>query len=316
MKDKLQSFLEKTELLSLGIVQRNVSLRRLCTMQIGGLSEAAVWPTDVPSFCRLLLLAKENDVPYLVLGGGSNLIPGDTPFHGVVLITHRLQKTEISGIKIKAECGCAMNQLILHAQKEGLGGMECLYGIPGTVGGAVKMNAGAHGTEIGARLENAVLFSPTTGVARAFSQEELSFSYRYSLLQQRSELVLLEATFRGVSEDPKRIKAQIAEVVRRRRQTQPLDMPSAGSIFRRPCHGEIWRMVDACGLRGLMIGDAQISEKHAGFIVNRGHARTADVCRLIACMHTNIYRSFGVRAVPEVVFFHLSEEEKCHLPML
>lgn len=316
MKDKLQSFLEITESLSLGVVQRCVSFQRLCTMQIGGMIEAVVWPANVPSFCRLLRLAKENEISYLILGAGSNLIPGDTFFHGIVFSTRHLEKIEISGTKIKAECGCLLNQLILRAQREGLGGLERLYGIPGTVGGAVKMNAGAHGIEIGDNLESALLFSLSSGVVRAFTREELRFSYRYSLLQQHDNLVLLEATFCGIRNEPERIKAQIETVVSRRRQTQPIGMPSAGSIFRKPRSGEIWRMVDACGLRGFLIGGAQISEKHAGFIVNRGKATAEDVCRLIFCMYTNIEHSFGIRAIPEVVFFHLSEVEKCHLPML
>lgn len=298
------------------VVAHDVPLSHLCTMRVGGRTAGVLSPPDMADFCQLLKEATDARIPYLILGAGSNVVPGDRDFCGIVFSTRQLQKVQIFETKIRAECGCLLNCLILHAAKHNLGGIERLYGIPGTVGGAVKMNAGAHGMDIATSLECATLFSPRNGEVRIVSNQELAFSYRDSLLQHNRDLVVLDATFRGVPTSREDVKQTIADVVRLRLHSQPIEFPSAGSVFRRPTEGEVWRMVDRCGLRGYCIGGAQVSSKHAGFIVNRDSASAEDICRLVGHIHACVRDACGVHLVPEIEFFHLSEEEKCHLPIL
>lgn len=298
-------------------LSRQVPLCSLCTMRVGGKAAYVVCPPDLESFCRLLCAVREAQIPYLILGAGSNVIAGDSDFEGVVFSTKKLQKIAIEGTKIKAECGFLLNRLILLAAKRDLCCMERLYGIPGTVGGAVKMNAGAHGTNIADWLVCATLFSPVNGGRRVFTKEELAFSYRDSLLQHCRDLVVLDATFQALPKERRFIKQSIEQIVRLRLHAQPIGLPSAGSVFRRPPEGEaVWRLIERCGLRGHTVGGAQISPKHAGFIVNCGNASAKDVCSLVGLSYTQVLSTCGVSLVPEVEFFHLSEEEKCHLPIL
>lgn len=287
----------------------------LFTMQVGGRAALLLAPRRLACLCRLLRLCHKEDFPYYLIGNGSNTVFGNRYFGGAVITTRSLQNVEICGTKITADCGASLNQLIVTAARQGLCGMEMLYGIPGTVGGAIRMNAGAHGGDIAACLARALLLSPSSGRARWFSRTELAFSYRNSLLQQAPGLLMLRAEFALHRDEPATIKARMADVVRARRLSQPLELPSAGSAFRRPLEGEVWRMVDRCGLRGHAIGGAAVSEKHAGFIVNRGGATAMDVCRLVGLIHARVQQTCGVSLVPEIEFLHVSEEEKCLLPI-
>ena len=288
----------------------NAPLERLCTMRVGGLAACVAAPPDSYALCTLLHALKQMEVPYLLLGAGSNVVLGDGYFNGVVVLTRRLQKIDIIGKKIKAECGVALNRLILTAAKKNLCCMERLYGIPGTVGGALRMNAGAHGTSVSQWLISATLFSPSIGVKRVFTNDELAFSYRESFLQHHEEWVVLDATFQVLPMLHDQVKASVAAVVKERLRTQPIGLPSAGSAFRRPAVGEAWRLIDQCGLRGYRIGGAQVSPKHAGFIVNTGKACANDVFRLVRNVQTRVEEACSVRLVPEIEFFHMSEERK------
>ncbi|MBO5050663.1 MAG: UDP-N-acetylmuramate dehydrogenase [Clostridia bacterium] len=294
-------------------LRRNVPLAELCTMHVGGLADAVCTPASKEALCRCLLIARHKQIPYALFGGGSNIIPGDGFFPGVIFSTAALRGVQISGTKIKADCGCRLGDLVLAAARAGLGGLECLYGIPGTVGGGVKMNAGAHGSDIASCLEAATMFSTVTGEKRVFSKNELAFSYRMSLLQKTKEWILLDATFACTPTETQRIRARIAEVTKKRREAQPLSLPSAGSVFRRPKEGEVWRMIDMCDLRGYTIGGAQISKQHAGFIVNVGGATARDVHRLVCLVQERVLGTLGISLVPEIEFLDVKEEETCRL---
>ncbi len=292
---------------------RNVPLAELCTMHVGGLADVVCTPASKDALCRYLLIARHKQIPYALFGGGSNIIPGDGFFPGVVFSTAALHDMQINETKIKADCGCRLGNLALAAVRAGLGGLECLYGIPGTVGGGVKMNAGAHGSDIAACLEEATMFSTVTGEKRVFSKNELAFSYRMSLLQKTKEWILLDATFVCTPTETRLLRTRIADVTKKRRETQPLALPSAGSVFRRPKEGEVWRMIDACGLRGYTIGGAQISKQHAGFIVNVGGATAEDVHRLVCLVQERVLDTLGISLVPEIEFLDVKEEEPCRL---
>ena len=287
----------------LGEILSNTPFRCLFSFRIEGIADLLVVPADIPSFVHALHLAACTGVPYAVLGGGSNLLPPDGGYHGVLISTKYLNRISVCGEKFKAECGTDLNRLILAARDRSRGGLAPLYGIPASVGGAVYMNAGAHATSVADRFCGALLFDPLRGEKHFFEKEDMAFSYRSSILQREKQLVLLYAVFSFHEEERTRISASIANVLEKRRKTQPLSLPSAGSAFRRPREGiEVWRLIDACGLRGFSVGGAQISEKHAGFIVNRGGARSEDVCALIALARSRVRERFDISLTPEIEF--------------
>ena len=273
----------------------------LCSFRIGGPISFVLSPADIPSLCLLTRELYEGGVPYLVLGAGSNILPPDEGYCGVVLLTSCLRKMHLSGERLTVLCGTPLGESILFAARNGLCGMERLYGIPATVGGAIFMNAGAHGMSIADTLESVSLYDPATDTVSSLSCAEMQFSYRHSMLQDHKRLVLLSATFclsAGCRED---ILQTVQKTLRIRIASQPLQYPSAGSTFRRPRPDtEVWRLIDACGLRGYRTGDAQISEKHAGFIINRGKATAADVRELIATARREVLHTFGILLIPEV----------------
>ena len=285
-----------------GTVMLDRPLASLCTFRIGGTADAVISPASVSDFCALVRGAEVRGIPYRILGAGSNILAADCGFRGVVFSTKRLNNLSINGNYIEAECGLTLNTMILAAMHRGLGGLSALYGIPATVGGAVYMNAGAHGCEISRYLVKVELFDTKVGRRFFLSRKALCFSYRHSRLQKEKHLVLLRACFCLPCEEENITHAEICEVCRCRRASQPLEYPSAGSAFRRPATSEAWRLIDAAGLRGRRIGGAQVSEKHAGFIINRGGATSADVCALLSLCEERVETLFGVKLVREIEF--------------
>ena len=279
------------------------TLASLTTFHIGGVADAVISPPSVSSLCTLVCAAKAQGIPYRILGAGSNILAPDEGFQGLVFLTKKLNKISINGNYVLAECGLPLNSLILHTMRHGLGGMSSLYGIPASVGGAVYMNAGAHGDEISRHLVKAEVLDAESGVRFYLANDELSFAYRTSVLQSQKNLVLLRAYFCLPSVLCEETRREICEVCRRRRDSQPLEFPSAGSAFRRPEGGvEAWRLIDAAGLRGMRIGGAEISKKHAGFIVNCGGATASDVRALLDICQERVGALFGVRLVREIEF--------------
>lgn len=273
----------------------------LCSFRIGGPISYTLSPLDTPSLCLLARELHESGLPYLVLGAGSNVLPPDEGYPGVVLLTASLRRIHRSGERLTVLCGTPLSECILFAAKHDLFGMERLYGIPGTVGGAIFMNAGAHGSAIADRLESASVYDPATDTVRTLTREDMRFSYRHSVLQEQKHRILLSATFSLSCGSKEEILQRIQHVVRLRAASQPLQYPSAGSAFRRPRPDvEVWRLIDACGLRGYRVGGAQISEKHAGFIVNCQNATAADVRELITIARREVLHTFGILLIPEI----------------
>ncbi len=287
----------------LGEILPHAPVRCLFSFRIEGVARLLVTPADIPSFMHAVHLAATEGLPYAVLGGGSNLLPPDQEYNGVLFSTKCLNRVSVCGGNFKAECGTGLNRLILMARDRERGGLAPLYGIPATVGGAVYMNAGAHATAIADCFRGALLFDPLRNEKHFFTHADMDFSYRSSCLQRNKRLILLYACFSLYEQASTQISASIANVIEIRRKTQPLSFPSAGSAFRRPHEGvEVWRLVDACGLRGFSVGGAQISEKHAGFIVNRGGATACDVRELITLAQERVYAKFSLALTPEIEF--------------
>lgn len=271
------------------------------TFRIGGPACRMVLPATAEEAVLLLRLSEERGWPVLLLGGGSNLLVADEGVDCLVISTASLQQiavNETSGI-VTAGAGVRLARLAVAAADVGLGGIVFAHGIPGTVGGAVFMNAGAYGGEMAQVVESVTAWLPKKGLC-TLRREELGFGYRRSRFSG-GEGVILSAVFRlerGCTSEA--LRQAMEELIQRRRASQPLELPSAGSTFKRPEGYYAGTLIDQCGLKGLTVGGAAVSEKHAGFIVNRGGATCADVSALIAEIQRRVLEKTGVRLETEV----------------
>ncbi|EJL31038.1 UDP-N-acetylmuramate dehydrogenase [Brevibacillus sp. BC25] len=290
------------ELMQAGIekVWTDEPLANHTTWRIGGPADLLIQPKDKASLQKALQIIHRHEIPWSVIGRGSNLLVRDRGIRGAVLkVAEGLSHCEFKGEEVCVGAGYSMIRLAVETGKVGLTGMEFAGGIPGTVGGAVYMNAGAHGSDLSRILIDAeILFE--NGESKVLSNEELSFSYRTSLLQKQKGIVL-EARFQLRMGDRKEIAATLAANKERRRNTQPLQMPCAGSVFRNPPNDHAGRLIEAAGLKGYRVGGAQISEKHSNFIVNCGGATAADVLTLIDHVRSTILEKNGIDLHPEVL---------------
>ena len=264
------------------------------------LTLSLVLPATAEEAVLLLRLSEERGWPVLLLGGGSNLLVADEGVDCLVIATASLQQiavNETSGI-VTAGAGVRLARLAVAAADAGLGGIVFAHGIPGTVGGAVFMNAGAYGGELGQVVSSVVSAALPD---EEFVREHLNpqFSYRHSQFQERDSFIL-RASFSLKPGDRAEIKAKMDDLAQRRKSKQPLEYPSAGSTFKRPEGHYAGALIEQCGLKGLTVGGAQVSEKHAGFLINRGGASCGDVLELIRQVQERVLAETGVRLEPEV----------------
>ena len=246
-------------------------LSRHTSFQIGGPAALFCEPQNKRQLARAIAVCRQAGVRYYLLGKGTNILFADEGFDGVVIhIGEVLGNIECNGLSVTAQAGAALSKVCIAAANEGLSGLEFAYGIPGCVGGAVYMNAGAYGGEIKDVLACAT-FLDETGAERTLQAGELQLGYRTSVFE-REPWCILSATFTLREDDTGPIRERMADYARRRMEKQPLDMPSAGSTFKRPEGAYAGALIDQCGLRGYAIGGAQVSQKHCGFIVNTGNA--------------------------------------------
>ena len=280
--------------------RENEPLAAHCTFKIGGPAQLFVMPENEQQLCSAVALCKEQAVRYYLLGNGSNILFADEGFSGVVIDVSALDaEIAVEDTVLTAGAGVRLAALCKAALKHGLSGLEFAYGIPGTVGGAVYMNAGAYGGEMKQVLRSAAVLFPEEGI-RTLSCEELNLSYRHSLLTEHPEAVVLYAEFELTPGDPETIRAAMRELMAKRKASQPLEWPSAGSTFKRPEGHFAGTLIDQCGLKGLTVGGAQVSEKHAGFLINRGGATFADMAELIRQVQQRVLEETGVTLEPEV----------------
>jgi UDP-N-acetylmuramate dehydrogenase len=279
------------------------------TMRVGGPADLVAVATDVAELAALVRFARTSGLPFLVLGRGSNVVIADAGLRGLVIL-NRAEGALFDGERLIAEAGLPLARAATLAQHAGLSGLEFGLAIPGTVGGAVWANAGAHGSDVAAVLESVTLLR-LDGMVAVEPVAALGLVYRDSRFKhsmgQGSGLpppaeVILSATFRLSPADPATIKARLAEIRRWRQEHQPLSQPSAGSVFRNPPGDAAGRMIDACGLKGRRVGGAQISEKHGNFIVNTGGATAAHVRRLADAVRAEVVEQCGMELAYEVQF--------------
>jgi UDP-N-acetylmuramate dehydrogenase len=268
------------------------------TFRIGGPARLMAFPKNQEEFSAILALCAQEGENPLVLGNGSNVLAPDEGLDRLVICTKNLTGLTVEGNTITVEAGCTMAKAAMAALNAGLTGLEFAHGIPGTVGGGAIMNAGAYGGE----LKNVVrsvdcLTQDGTLVTR--QGEELGFGYRRSCFEKEG-LTVFSVTMELTPGDPAQIKAQMEEYAAKRRASQPLEYPSAGSTFKRPEGHFAGRLIEDAGLKGLTVGGAQVSEKHAGFVINKGGATCADVLGLTHAIQGAVYAKFGVMLELEV----------------
>ena len=276
-------------------------LRTHTTFRIGGPAVYYFIPEREEEIIEALDFAKEKGLSYYVIGKGSNMLFSDDGFDGVIIeIGKGLEKIEISddGV-VTAQAGVSLAYMASRLASKGLKGFAFAGGIPGTLGGGVAMNAGAYGGEMAQVVKEVTVLFPEDGV-KTLSGEEMAFSYRHSLLTEHPDTVVLRATLRLQAGIPGEIREKMDELMARRKASQPLEYPSAGSTFKRPAGYYAAALIDQCGLKGLTVGGAQVSEKHAGFVINRGGASCADVTALMAEIQKRVREQTGVVLEPEV----------------
>lgn len=283
----------------------NEPLSKHTYYRIGGPAGLLAFPKNVDDLEWLRQGLKSSGVPHFVLGAGSNLLVSDSGFPGVVIKMGRLD-IEIASLadnRIRTGASVAISTLLRNASQKGWGGLELLTGIPGSVGGAVAMNAGTHLGESKDRLRRVDAFLIEQGGARSYSGAELRFEYRKNLFLPKDAIVI-SAEWEVEPLDPAKVKQVIDETLARRKSTQPIDYPSCGSVFKNPRDKGLhaWQVIDQVGLRGHRIGDAQIAEKHSNFIINLDRARAADVRALIELAKKRARDQLGVELEEEVKF--------------
>ena len=270
------------------------------TFRIGGPAACFVRPQDAGQVERILHICRENEVPWFILGNGSNLV-SDRGFDGVIIQIYRnMSRIQVSGHHMTVQAGALLSAVAKQALREGLSGLEFASGIPGTVGGAVVMNAGAYGGEMKDVVKSVTVLDEE-GAVRKLAREELQMGYRTSLVKKKGYTVL-EAVLKLNDGDPAAISARMEELKEQRVSKQPLEYPSAGSTFKRPEGYFAGKLIMDSGLRGFRVGGAQISEKHCGFVINTGDATAEDVVRLIRQVQDIVYEKFHVKLEPEVRF--------------
>ena len=280
------------------MILENEPMSRHCSFRIGGACDAMLLPSsieDVEAVCALL--AECGEKPFL-MGNGTNLLVTDAPLHRIVLrMGEEFSRVDpVNGTALRAESGATLSRLASFAAARGLAGLEFAHGIPGTLGGAVSMNAGAYGGEMKDVVTSVTYLDKDLSLRET---DDAGFSYRRSRFSD-TDCIVLGAKISLHEDDPDAIRERMRSLAERRRSSQPLDMPSAGSTFKRPTGGYAAALIDEAGLKGYTVGGAQVSEKHAGFVVNRGGASFDDVLRLIEHIRNEVYRVSGIELEPEV----------------
>ena len=292
---------ELTELLGNDRVLTNEPMSRHTTFRIGGPADLFLLPNTVEEIKKIREICIQEQEPYFILGNGSNLLVSDSGFHGVIIQTYRnLAQIQVEGECIRAQAGALLSGIAQAAKAASLTGFEFAAGIPGTLGGAVVMNAGADGGEMKDVLKEATVLD-SEGQIRRIPAGKLAMGYRTSVIKEAGYMVL-EAVISLKKGDPDQIRETMKDLTQRRISKQPLEYPSAGSTFKRPEGYFAGKLIMDSGLRGYTHGGAQVSEKHCGFVINAGGATARDVCELMEHVQRTVYEKYNVKLEPEVKF--------------
>jgi len=278
----------------IGKIEKNISLKKNTTYKAGGRARVIVTPKNVYKLIELLKLLRENNLEYKILGNGSNLLFSDKEYKNILIKLSKLNKCEIKDTVVKVGAGCSLIGVAYKTANLGLTGMEFATGIPGTIGGAVYMNAGAYKSDMGYIVSEVKVIDKNLNIATLYNKD-MNFKYRSSFLQQNKDYICIEATIVLRRGNKSLIKGVIEERKQKRNMTQPLEFPSAGSVFRNPDNDYAGRLIEVCGLKGYTIGGAQVSKKHANFIINKGNATGKDLHDLILFVQKTVLEETGVK---------------------
>ena len=298
----INSLTKKLEKINSVKVEKDIKLADYSSFRVGGTADLFVTPQNVEAVKRVMPRIYKSEISYFILGKGSNLIISDQGYRGIIIYTGELNNYRIQGKIITAETGIELSELADIACENSLSGFEFAAGIPGTLGGALYMNAGAYGGEMKDIIESARLITED-GKINFLNKKDLELSYRNSLLQKKNKkLLALDLTMKLKASKKEEIKKKMKDLHQRRWSKQPMEMPSAGSIFKRPPGHYTGPLIEKAGLKGFQIGGAQISQKHAGFIVNKGDATAEDIIKLINKVKEEVYKISGVQLEVEPRF--------------
>ena len=287
--------------LKVGKVIENINLKNYTTFKAGGIGRVLVIPEDVSKLIVLMNYINENNLKYKILGNGSNLVFSDKVYDMVFIKLDNLNKLEIKGNRVLVGSGYNLTKLAYQVAKYDLTGLEFASGIPGSIGGAVFMNAGAYKSDMGYVVESVRVLTPNLEV-KVLSNKDMNFHYRTSFIQNNPGYICLDATLRLKKGKKEAILEVIKDRKQRRIESQPLEYPSAGSVFRNPENDYAGRLIEELGYKGYRIGDAQVSLKHANFIVNVGHAKGDDIKKLISEIKDKVKEKYNIELKVEQEF--------------
>jgi len=281
-------------------IKTNENMAKHTSFKIGGNAELFALPKSKEELKALLVIANKNNIPVFVLGNGSNILVSDNGIDGLVISTEKLNNINISENKIVCESGAVLSAVCNVALKNCLTGLEFAFGIPGSVGGGLYMNAGAYGGEMSQVVKGAYCLD-FSGKEHYFKNEDMELSYRHSIFS-KERYIITEIEFELEKGDGEEILEKMQELIAKRKDKQPLEYPSAGSTFKRPEGNFAGTLIEKSELKGFSVGGAEVSEKHAGFVINKGNATAKDVKDLIKKVQEKVYSDSGVKLEPEVIF--------------
>ena len=304
MEKKLREFCLRERL----PVLWNTPLSDYTSFRIGGPADAILLPDTEKAFLSLLCFLKSESIPFRVIGNGTNLLFADEGFRGAVVSTRHVRGISVVGRTARAAAGTPLNVLCRTLAEHSLDGFPSLYGIPGTVGGAVFMNAGAFGATVSDHLVFVSAYRVSSGKIETFSKDALRFSYRHSLFCEARDAIILSAEFLLPFGNQENIREKMRQSIEKRIETQPSALPCAGSAFLRPKDGYASELIERAGLKGACIGGAAVSLKHAGFIVNLGGATAKEVLALMSLIQREVEKQFQVSLIPEIEYVESYKE--------
>ena len=282
-------------------IQKNISLAKYATFRIGGPAKYFFSAEKKEDIIRSISVAKKFNLPFFILGGGSNILVSDQGFNGLIIKAQNAEY-KILNTKIAAEAGTMMSQLVNVTVSSGLSGLEWAAGIPGTIGGAVYGNAGAFGESMEGVVKEVEVLDIKTERIKKLKNKDCKFGYRDSVFKKNPRLIILSVLLKFKEGNKKAIKEKIKDYLNCREEKQPLNFPSAGSVFRNPVDFSAGELIERCGLKGKRVGNVKISEKHANFIVNLGRGTAKDVARLIKIIKNKVKKKSGVGLEEEIRF--------------
>lgn len=293
--------IEDLKKMDVGKIDTNVYLKDYTTFKVGGKALGIIYPDDIDDLCDIIKYLKDNDVKFKVLGNGSNVIFSDYDYNGIIIKLSNFNNLDIKGNLINVGAGYMLNKLSLRLSRLGYSGLEFAAGIPGTIGGAIYMNAGAYKSDMGYITTSVKVLTPNYEI-KTLENDKLDFHYRSSFFQKNPGYTVLEATLCLPKGNPEEIMELINTRKQRRIESQPLEYPSAGSVFRNPEGDFAGRLIEEIGYKGKKLGGAQVSEKHANFIINTGNATSQDIKRLINEIQEKVKEKFGIELRAEQEF--------------